>query len=117
MILLWAYLAFPLLALMLVAISAILTFFRGHAHINTCRREPRLMHEPYCSTITAALCLCYVLLPAWYKAFYQASHNRSPIVRPIFCTYLHNEDDFSLNCQKVGLARLACLATYRSTLH
>lgn len=77
MILLWAYLAFPLLALMLVAISAILTFFRGHAHINTCRREPRLMHEPYCSTITAALCLCYVLLPAWYKAFYQASHNKA----------------------------------------
>ncbi|KAF2125468.1 glycoside hydrolase family 31 protein [Dothidotthia symphoricarpi CBS 119687] len=66
-------------------------FFRGHAHIDTRRREPYLAGSPYTEIITQALRLRYQLLPAWYTAFHEASTTGAPIIRPNF--YVHPEDE------------------------
>ncbi|KAF1848001.1 glycoside hydrolase family 31 protein [Cucurbitaria berberidis CBS 394.84] len=66
-------------------------FFRGHAHIDTRRREPYIPGSPYTEIITQALRLRYQLLPAWYTAFHEASTTGAPIIRPNF--YIHPEDD------------------------
>lgn len=71
--------------------GAFYPFFRGHAHIDTRRREPYLLGEPYSSIMTQAIRLRYSLLPAWYTAFHTASVDGSPIVRPQF--YVHPEDE------------------------
>lgn len=70
--------------------GAFYPFFRGHAHIDTRRREPYLAGEPYTTIITQALRLRYSLLPAWYTAFHEASVTGAPIVRPNY--YLHPSD-------------------------
>ncbi|KIV86341.1 hypothetical protein PV11_01956 [Exophiala sideris] len=66
-------------------------FFRGHAHIDTRRREPYMLGEPYTSIMTKALRLRYMLLPAWYTAFHEASVDGYPIVRSQY--YVHPEDE------------------------
>lgn len=66
-------------------------FFRGHAHIDTRRREPYLPGSPYTELITQALRLRYQLLPAWYTAFHEAHTIGAPIIRPNF--YVHPEDE------------------------
>jgi mannosyl-oligosaccharide alpha-1,3-glucosidase len=71
--------------------GAFYPFFRGHAHIDTRRREPYLAGEPYTGIITQALRLRYALLPAWYTAFHEASVGGSPIVRPNW--YVHPDDE------------------------
>ncbi|KAF2455613.1 glucosidase II alpha subunit [Lineolata rhizophorae] len=73
--------------------GAFYPFFRGHAHIDTRRREPYLVGEPYTSIITQALRLRYALLPAWYTAFHEASVTGAPVVRPMF--YEHPADEAS----------------------
>ncbi|PCD22025.1 hypothetical protein AU210_015827 [Fusarium oxysporum f. sp. radicis-cucumerinum] len=79
--------------------GAFYPFFRGHAHIDARRREPYLMDEPYRSIVTAALRLRYSLLPSWYTAFYQASRDGSPIVKPMFYTHPTEEGAFDLDDQ------------------
>lgn len=66
-------------------------FFRGHAHIDTRRREPYVPGAPYTEIITQALRLRYQLLPAWYTAFHEAHTTGAPIIRPNF--YVHPEDE------------------------
>jgi len=70
--------------------GAFYPFFRGHAHIDTRRREPYLAGEPYTGIITQALRLRYSLLPAWYTAFHAASVSGAPILRPNW--YVHPSD-------------------------
>ncbi|KAF2496803.1 hypothetical protein BU16DRAFT_571834 [Lophium mytilinum] len=65
-------------------------FFRGHAHIDTRRREPYVPGAPYTEIISQALRLRYQLLPAWYTAFHEAATTGAPIVRPNF--YVHPDD-------------------------
>ncbi|KAI1005762.1 Glucosidase 2 subunit alpha [Podosphaera aphanis] len=79
--------------------GAFYPFFRGHAHIDTRRREPYLTGEPYQSIITQALRLRYSLLPAWYTAFYEASVNGTPILRPHYYQYPSDEAGFALDDQ------------------
>lgn len=74
-------------------------FFRGHAHIDTRRREPYLAGEPYTSIITQALRLRYQLLPAWYTAFHEASVTNAPIIRPNYYVHPSDEKGFSLDDQ------------------
>lgn len=56
-------------------------FFRAHAHIDTKRREPYLLDEPYKSIIKDTIRLRYSLLPVWYTAFHEASTTGLPVVR------------------------------------
>ncbi|KAL6849246.1 glucosidase II [Amphichorda felina] len=74
-------------------------FFRAHAHIDSRRREPYLLGEPYTEIVTAAIRLRYALLPAWYTAFYQANVDGSPIVRPMFWTHPSEEGGFAIDDQ------------------
>ena len=79
--------------------GAFYPFFRGHAHIDSRRREPYLLGEPYTEIVTAALRLRYALLPSWYTAFFQANRDGSPIVRPMFWTHPNEEAGFAIDDQ------------------
>ncbi|TKA69853.1 hypothetical protein B0A49_07634 [Cryomyces minteri] len=79
--------------------GAFYPFFRGHAHIDTRRREPYLAGSPYTEIITQALRLRYSLLPAWYTAFHEASVNGSPIVRPNYFVHPTDERGFAIDDQ------------------
>ena len=61
--------------------GAFYPFFRGHAHIESKRREPWLAGDPYTTMIRDAIRLRYQLLPSLYTAFHRASFDGSPIVR------------------------------------
>ncbi|KAK5133891.1 hypothetical protein LTR08_007120 [Meristemomyces frigidus] len=79
--------------------GAFYPFFRGHAHIDTRRREPYLAGEPYTQIITQALRLRYSLLPAWYTAFHEASVSGAPIVRPNYYVHPGDEKGFDIDDQ------------------
>ncbi|KAI9828380.1 MAG: hypothetical protein M1832_002808 [Thelocarpon impressellum] len=79
--------------------GAFYPFFRGHAHIDTRRREPYLAGEPYTGIITQALRLRYQLLPAWYTAFHEASVDGTPILRPQYYVYPGDERGFAVDDQ------------------
>ncbi|TQS37751.1 hypothetical protein Golomagni_01762 [Golovinomyces magnicellulatus] len=79
--------------------GAFYPFFRGHAHIDTRRREPYLAGEPYTTIITEAIRLRYSLLPIWYTAFYEASVNGTPILRPHYIQYPGDKAGFSIDDQ------------------
>ncbi|EGV63237.1 glucosidase II [Yamadazyma tenuis ATCC 10573] len=59
-------------------------FFRGHAHIDSRRREPWVPGEPYTSIIRDAINLRYTLLPEFYNAFRESSISGMPILKPLF---------------------------------
>lgn len=62
-------------------LAAFQPFFRAHAHIETKRREPWLMGEPYTSHIRAAIRERYRLLPYWYTLFHIAHKTGAPPMR------------------------------------
>jgi alpha 1,3-glucosidase len=77
-------------------------FFRGHAHIDTKRREPWLFGEPYTSIIRAALRTRYANLPYLYTQFFLNSQTGMPIMRPLWVEFPEDqgahgvEDSFML---------------------
>lgn len=73
-------------------------FFRGHAHIDTRRREPWLFSEQTKNVIRDALRARYALLPYWYTLFQQHAENGVPPMRPLF--YEFENDDSLLEEQK-----------------
>ena len=79
--------------------GAFYPFFRGHAHIDTRRREPYLAGDPYKDIITQALRLRYSLLPAWYTAFHEASVNGAPVLRPHYYVHPSDEAAFAIDDQ------------------
>jgi len=79
--------------------GAFYPFFRGHTHIDSRRREPYLLGEPYTSIMTEALRLRYSLLPAWYTAFHQAHVDGTPIIKPMFYTHPSEEAAFGIDDQ------------------
>ncbi|RMY91676.1 hypothetical protein D0862_09681 [Hortaea werneckii] len=80
-------------------VGAFYPFFRGHAHIDTRRREPYLAGDPYKAIITQALRLRYSLLPAWYTAFHEASVSGAPILRPHYYVHPGDEKGFGIDDQ------------------
>ena len=50
-------------------VGAFAPFFRAHAHIDTKRREPYLLAEPYKGIVRDILRMRYALLPVWYTAY------------------------------------------------
>ena len=74
-------------------------FMRGHAHIDTRRREPYMLGEPYTGIMTQALRLRYSLLPAWYTAFHEASTDGYPIVRAQYYVHPSDEKGFAIEDQ------------------
>lgn len=79
--------------------GAFYPFFRAHAHIDTKRREPWLIGEPYTGLIREAIVLRYSLLPMWYTAFHKASTSGMPIMRPHFVVFPDDEAGFKVQNQ------------------
>jgi mannosyl-oligosaccharide alpha-1,3-glucosidase len=79
--------------------GAFYPFMRGHAHIDTRRREPYILGEPYTSIMTKALRLRYSLLPAWYTAFHEAATDGYPIVRSQYFVHPTDEKGFAVDDQ------------------
>ena len=79
--------------------GAFYPFFRAHAHIDTRRREPYLLGEPYTSIMTQALRLRYSLLPAWYNAFHTSSTTGAPIIRAQYYVHPTDEAGFAIDDQ------------------
>jgi alpha 1,3-glucosidase len=61
--------------------GAFMPFFRAHAHIDTKRREPYLLEEPFKGYVRDMLRLRYSLLPVWYTAFREAAVDGTPVIR------------------------------------
>ena len=74
-------------------------FLRAHAHIDTKRREPFLLDEPYKGIVRDMLRLRYAMLPVWYTAFREASVTGLPVARPHFVAFPQDENGFSLDDQ------------------
>ncbi|KAI0087105.1 alpha-glucosidase [Irpex rosettiformis] len=74
-------------------------FFRAHAHIDTKRREPYLLDEPYKSIVKDAIRLRYNMLPVWYTAFREASTTGLPVIRPHFVVFPQDESAFAIDDQ------------------
>ena len=71
-------------------------FFRGHAHLDSKRREPWLKGEPFTTHIRNAIKTRYTLLPLWYTLFHETSLNGSPIIRFDFFPSLFSDQKCSL---------------------
>ncbi|KAJ4496712.1 glycoside hydrolase family 31 protein [Lentinula lateritia] len=74
-------------------------FFRAHAHIDTKRREPFLLDEPYKSIVRDILRLRYAMLPIWYTAFRENSVTGMPIVRPHYVVFPQDTAGFAIDDQ------------------
>jgi alpha 1,3-glucosidase len=62
-------------------VGAFAPFFRAHAHIDTKRREPFLLEQPYKDIVRDILRLRYTLLPVWYTAFRETTVTGVPVLR------------------------------------
>lgn len=65
-------------------------FYRGHAHLETKRREPWLMGDDVTSNIRDQVSVRYQLLPMWYTLFAEWAFGGVPVIRPL---WFHNLDD------------------------
>ena len=74
-------------------VGAFAPFFRGHAHLDTKRREPYLLEEPYKSIVRDIIRLRYSLLPVWYTAFRFASVSGVPVLRYVLLCYSNTAPD------------------------
>ncbi|PVU96997.1 hypothetical protein BB561_000826 [Smittium simulii] len=74
-------------------------FFRAHAHIDTKRREPWLLGEPYVSHIRDAIQLRYRFLPYWYTLFYENKQTGMPIARPLWVEFPENSNFYETTTQ------------------
>ena len=63
--------------------GALYPFFRGHAHIETNRREPWVFGDPYTSHIRNAIKLRYTLLPYIYTLFHETHVTGKPVMRSL----------------------------------
>lgn len=77
--------------------GAFYPFFRAHAHIDAKRREPYLLGAPYTGIIRSAIQLRYRLLPTFYTAFYLASIDGSPVLKPLYYVAPDNENTFAID--------------------
>ncbi|KDQ56418.1 glycoside hydrolase family 31 protein [Jaapia argillacea MUCL 33604] len=80
-------------------VGAFNPFFRAHAHLDTKRREPFLLDEPYKSIVRDILRLRYSMLPVWYTAFHEGSLTGVPVLRPHYVMFPQDEAGFSIDDQ------------------
>ncbi|KAF8904918.1 alpha-glucosidase [Mucidula mucida] len=74
-------------------------FFRAHAHIDTKRREPYLLDEPYKGMLKDVLRLRYTMMPLWYTTFWEASRTGMPILRPQYVMFPKDTAGFAMDDQ------------------
>ncbi|XP_054421516.1 neutral alpha-glucosidase C [Pteronotus mesoamericanus] len=71
-------------------------FFRGHAAINTKRREPWLFGEQHTQLIREAIRERYALLPYWYSLFYRVHVASEPVIRPLWVEFPDELETFGV---------------------
>ena len=67
-------------------------FFREHAHLESKHREPYLYSGDTFNEIKAAIELKYYLLEYWYREYYLAIKNKSPLLKPLFFVYYEDKE-------------------------
>ncbi|ESK89413.1 glycoside hydrolase family 31 protein [Moniliophthora roreri MCA 2997] len=80
-------------------VGAFSPFFRAHAHIDTKRREPYLLDEPYKGMVRDILRLRYSMLPIWYTAFRETTVTGLPVVRPHYVMFPKDKGGFEIDDQ------------------
>lgn len=70
-------------------------FFRGHAHLETQRREPWLFGEETTGRIRTAIRERYALLPYIYTLFRAANTTGAPVLRPLWYEFPHNKGEWA----------------------
>ncbi|XP_078796792.1 neutral alpha-glucosidase C isoform X1 [Oryzias latipes] len=92
--------------------AALQPFFRGHAAMETKRREPWLFGEEVTAVIRSAIQQRYRLLPFWYTLFHRAHTCGLPPVRPLWIEFPTEESTFTVDDRyMIGGALLACPVT------
>ena len=81
----------PELATRWYQLGAFYPFFRGHAHLDTKRREPWMFGEPYTGFIRNAIRRRYALMPYLYTLFEEAHRTGAPVLRAMW--YEFPDDD------------------------
>ncbi|KAJ3695261.1 hypothetical protein LUZ60_000638 [Juncus effusus] len=76
-------------------LGAFYPFFRGHAHLDTKRREPWLFGEKNTALIREAIHVRYSLLPYFYTLFKEASTSGVPVMRPLWLEFPEDEETFN----------------------
>jgi len=74
-------------------------FFRGHGHLETARREPWMMGEPYTTRLKDAIRSRYALMPYFYTLFRHANISGAPVLAPTWYEFPENKDTFTLDEQ------------------
>eukprot|EP00892_Ulva_mutabilis_P002788 jgi/Ulvmu1/1250/UM109_0048.1 len=74
-------------------------FLRGHAHLDTKRREPWLFGDKATGRIRTALRERYALLPYLYTLFRAANETGDPIMRPMFHDFPEQPELYALENQ------------------
>ncbi|KAF8886032.1 glycoside hydrolase family 31 protein [Infundibulicybe gibba] len=80
-------------------VGAFAPFFRAHAHLDTKRREPFLLDQPYKGMIRDILRLRYSMLPVWYTAFRETTVTGLPVLRPHYVMFPKDQAGFDLDDQ------------------
>ncbi|KAL9644012.1 hypothetical protein ABK040_005480 [Willaertia magna] len=77
--------------------GAFYPFFRGHAHIETKRREPWLFGDENTQLIRKAISKRYTLVPFYYTLAFESTLSGLPIVRPLFMEYPNDSNTFAID--------------------
>lgn len=77
-------------------VGAFYPFFRGHAHLETQRREPWLFGDETTSRIREAIQQRYAMLPYIYTLFREANVSGDPVLRPLWYEFPANKDTFAV---------------------
>ncbi|PFH44771.1 glycoside hydrolase family 31 protein [Amanita thiersii Skay4041] len=80
-------------------VGAFAPFFRAHAHIDTKRREPFLLDQPYKGIVRDILRLRYSMMPVWYTAFREASTAGVPVLRPQYVMFPKDKNGYDVDEQ------------------
>ncbi|KAF8058741.1 glycoside hydrolase family 31 protein [Lyophyllum atratum] len=80
-------------------VGAFAPFFRAHAHLDTKRREPFLLDQPYKGIVRDILRLRYSMLPIWYTAFRETSVTGLPVLRPHYVMFPKDQGGFNIDDQ------------------
>jgi len=59
-------------------------FYRGHAHLETKRREPWMLGEEITENVREQVTARYQMLPTWYTLFAEWALSGRPIMRPLW---------------------------------
>jgi len=93
-------------------LGALMPFCRNHNSLYAVDQEPWVFGEPYESAYRTAIETRYRLLPYLYTLFHEASVNGSPILRPLYFHYPHDEQACDLDSEfLVGDALLSAPIT------